>query len=181
MQLAIPIFSALLVALAHNAAATTPQTPLQYRPSSCSPTGLELGGAKALSEWSWVDCGTETDVVHLRSLDISPDPPVPGKELTVKVNGTVERRVEDGAWVDVVVKIGVIKLLARKFDICEEAENANATVQCPVEKGEYAVTQSFDLPKEIPPGKFTVLLRGYTVEDEPMFCLDIVADFRHRK
>jgi hypothetical protein len=32
--------------------------------------------------------------------------------------------------------------------------NANATVQCPVEKGLYSISQSVDLPKEIPHGEF---------------------------
>ena len=33
--------------------------------------------------------------------------------------------------------------------------NANATVQCPVEKGDYTIVQTADLPKEIPPGEST--------------------------
>lgn len=34
----------------------------------------------------------------------------------------------------------------------DHSQKANATVQCPVERGDYVVTQTVDLPKEIPPG-----------------------------
>lgn len=71
---------------------------------------------------------------------------------------------------------------------------ANATVQCPVEKGNYVVTQTASLPKEIPPGtsrncvlvmtltyglvgKFTVNVQGFTVNEEEMFCLNLVVVF----
>jgi len=69
----------------------------------------------------------------------------------------------------VTVKLGLIKLLQKRFDLCEEAyvvlsflpygqltslrRNANATVQCPVEPGSYHVTHTVALPKEIPPGE----------------------------
>lgn len=41
-------------------------------------------------------------------------------------------------------------------DIDVYSANANATVQCPVAPGPYEVTQSVDLPKEIPKGKSPV-------------------------
>ena len=110
------------------------------------------------------------------------------------------------------VKIGLIKLLQKKFDLCEEAyvvlhllialylkllrRKANATVQCPVKPGSYHVEQTVALPKEIPPGKlvkfisartitsyaprlakFVVNVRGYSVEEEDLLCLDLKVDF----
>jgi hypothetical protein len=73
------------------------------------------------------------------------------------------------------VKLGLIKLLQKRFDVCEEAcvhDNStsgmktnstlrrknNATVQCPVEPGTYNVEQTVALPKEIPPGMACVHL-----------------------
>jgi hypothetical protein len=69
------------------------------------------------------------------------------------------------------VKLGLIKLLHKQFDVCEEAcvffqassssseidrmvlrRKNNVTVQCPVEPGEYEVVQTVQLPKEIPKG-----------------------------
>jgi hypothetical protein len=73
------------------------------------------------------------------------------------------------------------------------SRTANASVQCPVEKGDYTVVQTVSLPKEIPQGlssviqtrpplthhlaKFTVNVRGYTNDDDDMLCLDLKVDF----
>jgi len=127
--------------------------------------------------WRYTDCGLPTDPIQIDSIDVSPDPPQPGKDLTVLVKATALERLEEGAYADVTVKLGLIKLLKKQFDLCEEARNANTTVQCPVEEGSYEVTQTVALPKEIPKAKFVVEVRGYTVEDEPMLCLDLHVDF----
>lgn len=68
------------------------------------------------------------------------------------------------------MKLGLVKLLQKRFDVCEEAyvpdrllpsftqiehensRNANASVKCPVEVGPYTVSQTVALPKEIPRG-----------------------------
>ncbi|KAJ7923332.1 ML domain-containing protein [Mycena leptocephala] len=150
------------------------------------------------AEWSFVDCGESsdhapqvksvlylndfegepTDAVELLSLEVSPDPPVPGKDLTIKVKGIAHTRIEEGAYADVVVKLGLIKLLTKQFDVCKEAAKANASVTCPVEEGEYEVTHTVQLPREIPPAKFVVSVRGYTADEDTMLCLDLNADFR---
>ena len=43
--------------------------------------------------------------------------------------------------------------MQKTFDICYEAKQADADVQCPVEPGDYLVKHTVKLPKEIPPGK----------------------------
>jgi hypothetical protein len=80
---------------------------------------------------------------------------------------------KDGAYADVSVKLGLIKILQKQFDLCEEAyvfvifavsemltpsflrRNANTSVQCPVERGAYEVVHSVALPKEIPQGQLS--------------------------
>jgi len=81
-----------------------------------SPTQLLVGSEAELAEkWSYSDCGkrislnlideeTElirarlsglsTDIVKLRSLEISPDPPKPGQNLTITISGTVFQTIE---------------------------------------------------------------------------------------
>lgn len=102
---------------------------------------------------------------QLKSITVSPDPPVPGKNLTVNVEADVLETIEvslqkdcftafarspsyllliatdpqvrlppalfgfcgsiadfqEGAYADVTVKLGLIKLLQKTFDVCEEA------------------------------------------------------------
>ena len=76
--------------------------------------------------------------------------------------------------------------------------NTKADVQCPVEAGDYEVSQTVALPKEIPQGmllsllglqplvtplplaKFNVDVQGYTVDDEDLMCLKLKVDFMKR-
>lgn len=73
------------------------------------------------------------------------------------------------------------------------SRTANTSIQCPVEQGEYTVSHTVALPKEIPQGlllkytvvlrsyftlaKFNVNVRGYTVDDGEMLCLNLKVDF----
>lgn len=41
--------------------------------------------------------------------------------------------------------------------------NANATLQCPVQPGDYTIVQTVDLPREIPKGKPILLLSLVTL------------------
>lgn len=58
---------------------------------------------------------------QIKEINVTPDPPAPGKNLTVNVKAEVLKTVDEGAWAHVVVKLGLIKLLQKDFDICEEA------------------------------------------------------------
>ncbi|KAF8598178.1 hypothetical protein BDV93DRAFT_534396 [Ceratobasidium sp. AG-I] len=148
--------------------------------SLARPAELVLNGESPISiktRWNWEDCGLPTDIIHIKSLEISPDPPQPGKDLTVTVVGTADKEIEEGAYADVTVKLGLIKLLHKQFDVCEEARNANATIQCPITAGEHKVIQTVALPKEIPRAKFSVNANGFTVDDEDLFCAKISIDF----
>lgn len=41
-----------------------------------------------------VSAGLETDAVQIKSIDVSPDPPQPGEDLTVTVKATAEDKIE---------------------------------------------------------------------------------------
>jgi len=132
---------------------------------------------RTMAGWNWTNCGLESDVVQVYDIQVQPDPPEPGKDLTITANGLVRETIEEGAYANVVVKIGLIKLLQKTFDVCEEARNANATIQCPVKEDNYTLIQTVHLPKEIPRGKFVVDVRAFTVDDRDMMCLNLKVDF----
>lgn len=44
--------------------------------------------------WAWTSCGDEGDAVDVKSISVSPDPPQPGKNLTVVASGTVRKEVK---------------------------------------------------------------------------------------
>ncbi|KAK9899771.1 hypothetical protein P389DRAFT_192081 [Cystobasidium minutum MCA 4210] len=144
-------------------------------------TASSSDGVHAASGWQFIDCGDVDDALEIKSLKVVPDPPVPGKTMTIYAEGTAKQRIEKGAYADVIVKLGLIKLLTKRFDICEELQNANASMKCPIEKGEHTIVQSVDLPAEIPKAKFVVNAQAWTQPPEnPMGCATIVIDFMDR-
>ncbi|KAF8622885.1 hypothetical protein AX15_006650 [Amanita polypyramis BW_CC] len=135
------------------------------------------GPVRTTSSWSYTDCGLPSDPVQVESIEVSPDPPKPGHNLTIKAKGVVTEVINEGAYADVTVKLGLVKLLHKQFDVCEEARKANVSVTCPVQPGPYTVEQTVMLPKEIPRAKFSVNVRAFTAEEEDMLCLDLKVDF----
>ncbi|SAM85015.1 related to phosphatidylglycerol/phosphatidylinositol transfer protein [Ustilago bromivora] len=131
--------------------------------------------------WQWASCGTGVEIVDVESILVSPDPPIPGQNLTVRAKGTVKDEVSDGTFADVVVKLGLIRLLARRFDVCEEARTNNADLQCPISAGDYELEQTVALPREIPPGKFNVHLTGENQDGSNLLCLDLSIQFGFRR
>jgi hypothetical protein len=81
-------------------------------PSPDEQTLLAPSDPHVSNSWSWSDCGESpyhscpiitlmalasgsvTDVIEIKSLAISPDPPKPGDELTVTASGYVSRTIE---------------------------------------------------------------------------------------
>ncbi|KZT52867.1 hypothetical protein CALCODRAFT_501777 [Calocera cornea HHB12733] len=137
--------------------------------------------ANVPATWSWKDCGTDDFAVKVTGLEVSPDPPEPGKTLTLHGTGQVKSLIEEGAYANVLVKAGYVIILKKKFDLCEEAVNNNFTVQCPIEEGFYEITQVVDLPQEIPKFKYGIAIRGFTADEDDMTCLDITIDFKQPK
>ena len=60
--------------------------------------------------------------------------------------------IEDGAYVHLQVKYGVIRLITTKADLCEQLKNVD--IECPIEEGPLTITKTVELPKEIPPVSF---------------------------
>ena len=76
-----------------------------------------------------------------------------GTELVVNASGTVKETIEQGAYVKLVVKYGLIRLLTTTVDFCEQIGNVD--LECPIKKGSLTVAKSIDLPQQIPPVRST--------------------------
>lgn len=72
-----------------------------------------------------------------------------GQELVIKAHGTVKKTIEQGAYVQLSVKYGLIRLVNTKADLCEQIGNVD--LECPVKAGDMEITKKVELPKEIPP------------------------------
>ncbi|KAI9888553.1 MAG: Phosphatidylglycerol/phosphatidylinositol transfer protein [Vezdaea aestivalis] len=113
---------------------------------------------------------TSNDLLTIESVDLDPNPPVPGQTLTVTAKGTFKEDIEDGATVMLTVKYGsFIKLINKNASLCESIKSVD--MECPLKKGPTVISKSVDLPAVIPPGDYHVHANCVTKNDEPITCL----------
>lgn len=117
----------------------------------------------------------EPKLVEIYKVNLDPNPPLKGQNLTIFAEGIVKETILEGAYVDVDVRYGYIRLLSQTFDLCEQT--ANVDLECPIKEGKITLETTLELPKEIPPGKYTVVARAYTVDDQPITCLSTTVEF----
>ena len=72
-----------------------------------------------------------------------------GKELIIKASGTVKQDIEEGAYIELQVKYGLIRLIKTRADLCEQVENVD--MECPIKEGKLEITKTVELPQSIPP------------------------------
>ncbi|RMZ81464.1 hypothetical protein DV738_g2258, partial [Chaetothyriales sp. CBS 135597] len=103
-------------------------------------------------------------------VDLSPNPPKPGEKLTIRASGTLAEDIEPGAKVFLQVKYGLITLIKQEADLCDNIGRID--LSCPLKKGPLVLTREVDIPKQVPPGKYTVHADVNTVDEEEVTCLE---------
>jgi hypothetical protein len=87
-----------------------------------------------------------------------------GTTLTIEALGTVLETIEEGAYIVLQVKYGLIRLVNTKADLCEQVKNVD--MECPIEKGKTKITKDVELPNEIPPvSRPDPTMKGISVVD----------------
>ena len=66
----------------------------------------------------------------------------------IEAAGSFTEEVEEGAYINLSVKYGLIKLISLKVDLCEQMKEVDET--CPL-NGDKKITKSVDIPSEVPP------------------------------
>ncbi|CAI5755686.1 unnamed protein product [Candida verbasci] len=117
----------------------------------------------------------ESQLLKLQEIIIAPNPPKAGSNLTFTATGYISKTIEDGAYVEVDVRYGFIKLVHQTFDLCEEVQKVD--LECPIQKGNQIISKVVEIPQEVPPGKYLVNARAYTKDDEYITCLTAQIEF----
>ncbi|MFH9201300.1 ML domain-containing protein [Streptomyces anulatus] len=128
-----------------------------------------------MAGWRYEDRGTPDDVFQIDSIAVAPDPPELAKDLLIKVTGQLSRVPDTETYVDVIVKLGLIKILQKKQLLSELLAEWGASV--PTKTGPFTLELSKELAKGTPAAKFTIRLDAYTGADEEAFCLEFNVDF----
>ncbi|RYN36986.1 hypothetical protein AA0117_g899 [Alternaria alternata] len=115
-------------------------------------------------------CGDPAnDLLKIEKVDLSPNPPKPGETLSIKATGDFKEEVGEGFTMHLQVKYGIITLINQNADGCETIKKGD--LECPLKKGEMSLTKDVDLPREIPPGQYTVLADVLTKDGDKITCL----------
>ncbi|KAI8142698.1 ML domain-containing protein [Fennellomyces sp. T-0311] len=131
------------------------------------------------------ECGDDNDLLVIKDITLDPETPKPGQTLTVDFKGYLKEQVPEGTIIEITVKFGVVQLIKKKFDFCQEAGKVEE--ECPIEKGPLEFTKSVDLPKEIPPvsgsflGRYSVHAVITTPEEKQVTCLNGKVAFPRRR
>lgn len=114
-------------------------------------------------------------ILDLQEVIIDPSPPVKGQNLTFSATGYLSKDIEDGAYVEVDVRFGFIRLIHQTYDLCEQVGNVD--LECPIKKGKQVITKEVEIPAEVPPGKYTVNARAFDKNDVLITCLTATVEF----
>ncbi|KAJ4300506.1 Phosphatidylglycerol/phosphatidylinositol transfer protein [Collariella sp. IMI 366227] len=121
------------------------------------------------------DADRSDDIISIEEVILTPNPPQAGTTLLIEATGTVKETILEGAYVNLEVKYGYIRLIKTTADLCKEIKNVD--LECPIEKGKISLIKAVDLPKEIPPGKYVVQADVYSKDDEHITCLTASVSF----
>ena len=69
--------------------------------------------------------------------------------LTIEAAGTFIEKVERGAYMNLQVKYGLIRIINQREDLCDQLHNVDT--ECPVGPGPVKVVKEVNLPAQIPP------------------------------
>lgn len=107
--------------------------------------------------------------------DHIPEPAAPtaGRdELKVTVQGTTSQDITDGAYVDLTVKLGLIRIFSNRYDLFQVLREDSTAVgstdgsvlivdqrkDSVIPAGNFTLTYTYKLPKETPQAKFSVFV-----------------------
>lgn len=69
----------------------------------------------------------------------------------------------------------MITIIRQTADLCDTVKNVD--LECPLKKGDLTITKDVDLPKEIPPGKYSVVADVLSKDDKKITCLSATVQF----
>jgi hypothetical protein len=105
-------------------------------------------------------CNEVSDMMQVDKVQLIPNPPQKGQNVTVKVNGILKRNLNNGSYLLANVKRG-IKLPQLKISACDYLQNG-----CPIEKGNVNLSMTFDIPSMMPGGTYDVHIVLFNIENE---------------
>jgi len=130
-----------------------------------NPVGASIPGENPL-----IYCeATDDYILDIDYINIQPNPPVIGQSFAIEAKGTLGKNITEGAYIKLEVSFGFIKLIQQTIGLCDQVGAVD--MECPIEKGPIRIVKEADIPKEAPPGQYTIKADVYTVDNEKITCM----------
>jgi hypothetical protein len=114
-------------------------------------------------------CAEQRSSFNLNNVVLTPYPVQIGRQLVVTARGNLSKRIAKGAQVQVVGKLGILRIIDRKLDLCEEG--AKVGKPCPVESGSVDLQVVQDIPKEAPQTTLNLEIKATNADGTPILCI----------
>lgn len=116
---------------------------------------------------------SENHILDIQSLIMEPQPPKIGGNLAMSASGLILDTIQEGAYIEVTVKLGLIQILKKNFDLCELLyENKDDLgLECPVSPGTYKLFKEVEIPPQAPAGKYIVLVKAFNGDEQKIGCV----------
>ncbi|QSL66146.1 hypothetical protein MERGE_000521 [Pneumocystis wakefieldiae] len=116
-----------------------------------------------------------TNILKVKSLKITPDPPKRDSLLIVEGWGTLSEDVTIGSYISLSVAYGIVPILNLRADLCKQTEREQ--FPCPISKGEYNATREFHIPSHIFPGRYIIKADIFLENNKRIACFVVDVTF----
>lgn len=124
-----------------------------------------------LSKFEYHICNEDVNSFKLEKFELEPSEPVKGKNITIKVVGDLMDDIIDGSKIMINVKLNSIRLLRKTIDLCSELEkNPKIGLNCPITTGKKEYISKFEIPNEVPNGKYIIDILMTNADNSKVFC-----------
>ncbi|XP_004344261.1 phospholipid transfer protein [Capsaspora owczarzaki ATCC 30864] len=116
----------------------------------------------------WSNCSAASDHLHIINVQITPDPPVKGKSVTIAAAGNLDKNITSGS-INLSIKFGIIPVLSKSVDLC----TVDPTHPCPLPAGPIVISQTEDIPSSVPSGHYTGTVKVTDQDNQEVACIDL--------
>eukprot|EP00475_Leptophrys_vorax_P020352 TRINITY_DN2782_c0_g1_i3.p1 TRINITY_DN2782_c0_g1~~TRINITY_DN2782_c0_g1_i3.p1 ORF type:complete len:591 (-),score=162.89 TRINITY_DN2782_c0_g1_i3:2053-3825(-) len=105
------------------------------------------------------------------SLDVTPFPPVAGKDVTITAQGQLSKDLTEGSF-ELDVALDGITLVKKTGDVC----TFSPSFKCPQKAGAVKIDYTVNVPSIAPAGHYTATLKANHADSTPIICVSVNFD-----
>lgn len=129
--------------------------------------------------WSYtITSDASCELLKITSFSVSTTRINPGQTIECRLQGSLLRSLEEGAYADVIVKLGSVSILKKTYDLNEVLGKIGKPLPQP--EGDFDLVWQMGLPKEIPLTKFIINLSAFTFDEDELASAKLTVDMNKK-